>query len=212
MVYSMSEKKRRKDERGVIMDQASMVILGVMALFAVARIAVAITNERDGYVPEKKSKNDKEEYVAIIRKLPKDIVQKLYSSFQEAAVKIGTVVSPGDYPDKYIEMFMATKTVMDEGVYGNITGEQRERMKEVLNDLNWIIKEYIPAANQANVNLRNSDGLGFDLITNSAADAMLYSAMNARSKVKGNDKRIMEYCRLVDNQFIGIIEKIKEIV
>lgn len=190
------------------MNEWSIIMIVVLGFFFFIRFASIFGGDK----ALAEFNKDQEQYAAIIRKLPKDIVRKLYSSFQEAATLIGTVVPPGDYPDKYMAMFMATKKVMDDGVYGNITENQRQKINEVFKDLKWIIKEYIPAANQANFNLMNSDGLGFDLITNSAADAMLYSAMNAGSKVKGNEKRAMEYRRLVDKQFVGVIEKIKEIV
>ena len=161
----------------------------------------------------KKWKEGKEQYAAIIRKLPKDLVKNLYDQFLRALPKIEMVVPHENFPEKYTDIFMATKEVIDNNVYGTITKEQYEKIDDIINKhLKWVVDEYIPAANKANSNLMNSDGLDFGLITNSAADAMLYSAMNARAKVKGNNRHIREYKELIDKQFVDAIKKIEEIV
>ena len=194
-------------------------LVGIGFFIYIAFVAYGCNKNKKEWSPDKdggsykKWKKGKEQYAAIIRKLPKDLVKNLYDQFSRALPKIGMVLPHKDFPEKYTDIFMATKEVIDNNVYGTITKEQYEKIDDIINKhLKWVVDEYIPAVNKANSNLMNSDGLGFGLITNSAADAMLYSAKDARAKVKGNNRHIREYKELIDKQFVDTIKKIEEIV
>ena len=110
-------------------------------------------------------------------------------------------------------MALAAGTVVQKGSFGAITRDQHRQISNILNEnLTWVVNTYIPTANQWLMRVADTEGLGFGLITNSAANAMLYSAMDTHQRLKGNEKRIKEYEEEIDKQLIPIFEKIRQIV
>ena len=153
--------------------------------------------------------SEEDRYAAVIKKLPSDLVKKLFDYMAQAGRNMSRA-TPGDYPGEYMKITFAAKKVMDTASYGTITKEQHQQITAILDeDLKWIVNDFIPAANQALAELQDSDGLGFGLITNSAADAMLYSAMDTHDKIKGNERRLREHREMIDKHFTALIHKIE---
>lgn len=164
-----------------------------------------------------KAANDKwdaqqAKYEDIVCQLPPDLLNKLLSLLKQACNRINVVV-PDSVPEELMKMTMATINVVKKGSTAAITREQYKQISYLLdNDLNWIVNEFIPAANKALCQLADSDGLGFGLITNSAADAMLYSALDTHQRLKGNEKKIREYEEMIDKRLVPIFDKILQIL
>ncbi|MCF2663283.1 hypothetical protein JQM66_01765 [Oscillibacter valericigenes] len=177
-------------------------------------IAVLGANKKEK--AEEQARNEwnaeEEKYEAIIRKLPSDLVNKLFDFLKQACKRINRVV-PDSYPVELTKMALAAGTVVKNESFGAVTREQHRQISRILDEnLDWVVNTYIPAANQALMKLADTDGLGFGLITNSAADAMLYSALDTHQRLKGNEKKIREYEEAIDKQLIPIFEKIRQIV
>lgn len=165
---------------------------------------------------EEKARNEwdaeQRQYELIIRKLPPDLVNKLFGLLKQAATRIKRVV-PDSFPVELTKMALAAGTVAKSGTFGAVTREQYRQINRILDEnLGWVVNTYIPTANQWLMQVADTDGLGFGLITNSAADAMLYSALDTHQRLKGNEKKIREYEEAIDKQLIPIFEKINQIV
>ena len=188
-------------------------------VFLVGGIIVALGAQRKENAEQKakekaRSEWDSEQgkYERIIHSLPSELVSKLFDLLKQSCAQIRLVV-PDTYPAELSKIFLATNTVINKGTYGTITREQHQQISNLLNkDFNLFVNEFIPAANTALRQLADSDGLGFGLITNSAADAMLYSALDTNERLKGNEKKIREYEEMIDKQVVSILDKIQKVL
>jgi len=165
---------------------------------------------------EEKARNEwdaeQRQYELIVRRLPSDLANKLFDLLKQACQRINRVV-PDSYPVELTKMALAAGTVVQKGSFGAITRDQHRQISKVLDEsLNWVVSAYIPQANQWLMQVADTEGLGFGLITNSAADAMLYNIIDTHQRLKGNEKRIKEYEEEIDKQLIPIFEKIRQIV
>ena len=192
-----------------------MEILLLIPALLIVMIFIVIKSKREESVKEKaRNEWDSEQgkYEKVICSLPSELVSKLFELLKQSCAKIRLVV-PDTYPEELTKIVLATNTVISNGTYGAITSEQHQQISDLLNkDFHWFVNEFIPAANAALRQLADSDGLGFGLITNSAADAMLYSALDTNERLKGNEKKIREYEEMIDKQVVSLIEKIQEIL
>ena len=188
-----------------------IIVLIMVAVFVIS--AKKRKMEKQGYEDAKNEWDaDQAKYEAVFRKLPEDLLDTLVSLFNEAGNAISCVVSD-TYPPEYTKLFLSAAAVKKSGTFGIVTREQHRQISEVLDTkLKWVVNDYIPASNQALLKLANKDGLGFGLITNSAADAMLYSAMDTRERLKGNDKLIKDYESFIDEQIVLVFDRIRQIV
>lgn len=186
-----------------------LLVILVGTVFA---ILSAKRKERVKETARNEWESEQGKYEKIICLLPSELVSKLFDLLKQSCAKIRLVV-PDTYPEELSKIFLATNTVINNGTYGTITREQHQQISNLLNkDFNFFVNEFIPAANTALRQLADSDGLGFGLITNSAADAMLYSALDTNERLKGNEKKIREYEEMIDKQVVSLIEKIQEIL
>lgn len=164
--------------------------------------------------PQKKREREYEEskakYRAIIGKLPSDLARKLHKLLGTAGLSMG--LPSEELPDELCKVLAAANAIVKSGSYGTITDEQHLKINELLKDFEWVVKTDIPAWKQAVNALHDSDGLGFDLITNRAASAALYTAMNTHDKIKGNERRIDEFKQSVDQKVISLVEGIRQVV
>lgn len=186
----------------------------MLALVGGTLLAVAKAKREENAKEKARNEWDSEQgkYEKIICLLPSDLVSKLFDLLKQSCAKIRLVV-PDTFPEELSKILLATNTVINNGTYGTITGAQHEQIKGLLDkDFTWLVNEFIPAANKALRELADSDGLGFGLITNSAADAMLHSALDTNERLKGNEKKIREYEEMIDKQVVSLIEKIQEIL
>ena len=160
--------------------------------------------------PKKKWERDKEKYRAIIGKLPSDLVHKLHDMLYKAGLSMGLPSS--NLPDELCKAGLAAQAIIENDSYGTITEEQRSKINELFKGFEWVVNEYIPTGKKALAQLSGSDDLGFGLITNSASNAALYTAMNTHDKIKGNEQRIEEFKQMVDRKVISLIEDISKVV
>lgn len=190
-------------------------MIGILCCIGVFCIVAAYIILKDKLTQKSKEKARKEYdeeqkyYEAIIRKLPSELVNKLFDLEKQAGIKI-RLAGTDNYPEEFTTIFLATNAVINNNSYGTITVEQHQQIQEILDkDFKWLINDFIPAANTVLKNNANSDGLGFGVITNNAADAILYDALDTNERLKGNEKRIREYEEMIDKRVVSIIERIK---
>lgn len=186
----------------------------MLALVGGTLLAVAKAKREENAKEKARNEWDSEQgkYEKIICLLPSDLVSKLFDLLKQSCAKIRLVV-PDTFPEELSKILLATNTVINNGTYGTITGAQHEQIKGLLDkDFTWLVNEFIPAANKALRELADSDGLGFGLITNSAADAMLHSALDTNERLKGNEKKIREYEQMIDQKVIAIFDKIQQVL
>ena len=165
---------------------------------------------------EEKARNEwdaeQKQYELIIRQLPSDLVNKLFDLLKQACNRIKRVV-PDTFPEELTKMTLAAGTVVKNGTFGAVTREQHRQIKNILDEnITWVVNTYIPAANQWLMQVADTEGLEFGIITSSAADMILYDFMDTHQKLKGNERRIKEYEAEIDKQLIPIFEKIRQIV
>lgn len=190
------------------------ILLLIPVIIIGTLLAVAKAKVEDSGKEKARSEWDAQQnkYEDIVRKLPSDLVDELLDLLKQAATRIRRVI-PDSCPEELMKMALATDAVVKKGFFGAVTREQHRQVSRILDeDLSWVVNTYIPAANQALMKLADTDGLGFGLITSSAADAMLYSTLDTHQRLKGNEKKIREYEDAIDKQLIPIFEKIRQIV
>lgn len=160
--------------------------------------------------PEKKRKRKESAYRDILSKLPSDLIRKIHKLLGTAWQNMGLPTE--DLPNELWYAIGAANAVIKSESYGTINEAQRLKIEQLIEDFAWEAKTGIPAFKQAVNSLYGSDGLGFDLITNSAASAGLYAAMNAHDKIKGHEQRICEFKQHVEQKVVSLLNGIQQVL
>ena len=158
--------------------------------------------------PEKKRKRKEAAYRDILSHLPSDLMHKSHKLLGTAGLKMG--LPAGDLPDELCYAIAAANAVSKSDSYGTINEAQRLKIEQLIKDFEWQVETGIPTRKPAVNMLYGSGGLGFDLITNSAASAGLYAAMNAHDKIKGHEQRIREFKQYVEREVLSLLNGIQQ--
>ena len=158
--------------------------------------------------PEEKRKRKEAAYRDILSHLPSDLMRKIHKLLGTAGLKMGLPAEK--LPDELCYALAMANAVIESDSYGTINEAQRLKIEELIKGFEWQVETGIPAYKQAVNSLYGSDGLGFGLITNSAASAGLYAAMNAHDKIKGHEQRIREFKQYVDREVVDLLNGIQQ--
>ena len=158
----------------------------------------------------KKWDEDVESYRSILRKLPKYLVEDFFHAIYNTGMSMG--LPSKDLPDELTKAVSAATKVREAKDFGRLSKEKAANVSDAINQFEMEMEELIPIGRKALNQASNSGGLGFGLITNSAADAALYQAMDYHDKVKHYKKMNYTVNQMVDKEVAILMNAIVDAI
>lgn len=164
------------------------------------------TNRTNNHVS--KWETDVENYTSLFKQLPEPTVRRLQKAFYNTGMGLG--VQPADLPDELTKVVGATTKVIENRQFGSLDNEKNKTINSLINKFENSMVTLVPASKKAMNNAIDNGGLGFGLITNSAANAALYQAMDYRATKKQYAKMNHTVNQLIDRDVLELINGIKK--
>ena len=166
-----------------------------------------LTKREAAYMKE--YEDDVAKYKNLFSKIPGDLTKQTLRAMGHSVQALSAVEAGG--PDKFTNIFIGAGNAMQEGLSGNITSSQRQQISKLISDFDEDLNTLLPAVLKA-ISSSSDQGLDFGIITSSAADAMLYTAMNTKEKIKNEKKMIRTVFNLFDNKAIAFTNELQRIL
>lgn len=159
---------------------------------------------------ERKWNNDVNSYKNTIRKLPSYELNKLHTAIYNTGMSLG--VPSAEMPDELTKVVIATTAIKKESTHGKLTSSQCESVNQLIEEFKKQMKFLMPALTKALENSSKEDGLGFGIITNSAVDMALYSALDQNEKNKKQKRMSISVNQNIDKEVIKLMNGIKDVL
>lgn len=153
---------------------------------------------------------DVAEYKRIIERMTSNNVNHFFSTIRNTGLSMG--IDYKDLPDELTKAVSAATQVIQNKTFGRLTSHKENEIDELINAFSSEMTTLIPAARGALNQSINEGGLGFGLITNSAADAALYQAMNYHDKIKHYKKMNYTVNQMIDKEVAVLMNGIKNVL
>ncbi len=150
---------------------------------------------------------DVEKYKSIIEQLPEQLVVKLFYAIYNTGMSMG--LPSRDLPDELTKVVGAATSVRNAKSFGSISNGQDTNINSLINQFENQMETLIPVGKKALNQSIDGGGLGFGLITNNAADAALYQAMDYHDRVKQYKRMNYTVNQMVDKEVVVLMDSIK---
>ena len=157
---------------------------------------------------ERKWDNDVAKYKNLIGKLPRVQRDEIHDLVYNTGMKLG--VPSSEMPDELTKVLSATNALKKEGISGKTSQKQYHMVQRSISEFEKQMDFLLPSLRKALDNAYDKGGLDFGIITNSAADLALHSAMDKNEKQKSYNRMSISVNQNIDNEVVKLITKIEE--
>lgn len=154
--------------------------------------------------------NGIDSYKKLMRKLPSDQLDRLHNTIYRTGMSLGVPAS--EMPNELTKVVSATTAIKKESTHGKLTSSQRKSVNQLITDFEKQMKFLMPAMTKALENTSKEDGLDFGIITNSAVDMALYSAMDQHEKNQKQKRMSISVNQNIDKEVIKLMNGIKDVL
>lgn len=186
---------------------AGIIVYGIVGflIFMVWRIMLPPN-------PNKPTKWDRDidDYKKTLEKLPSDLIERILKATARSIMECG--LGQEYMSDEMAKIMSSANAVKASGHFGHLTAEQRSAVSSKISEYESGLEFSTMSVRIALGKATPSEGLGFGIITNNAADAMLYTAMNTNEQIKNYKKDIKAMQSILDNDVRKLHSALKSVL
>jgi len=153
---------------------------------------------------------DMDDYKKTLEKLPSDLIERILKATARSIMECG--LGQEYMSDEMAKIMSSADKVKAYGRFGSLTAEQRSAVSSKISEYESGLEFSTMSVRIALGKATPSEGLGFGIITNNAADAMLYTAMNTGEQIKNYKKDIKAMQSILDNDVRKLHSALKSVL